>query len=99
MTGVDALALYDKDSWEMDQRLGDDPQTSWGREHVERVRDKAKVADGLGDFWRTLMVSACNQLLASKKQTDAYGLALMMIREGCADPQAVAGDSLAKYDH
>lgn len=25
MTGVDELALYDKDSFDMDERLGDDP--------------------------------------------------------------------------
>lgn len=32
-----------------------------------------------------------------KKQTDAYGVVLLMIREGCADPKKVAAEILAKY--
>ena len=31
-----------------------------------------------------------------RKQIDRYGLALMMIREGCADPQAVAAKALTQ---
>ncbi|MDO8683794.1 MAG: hypothetical protein Q7N50_09975 [Armatimonadota bacterium] len=34
-----------------------------------------------------------------KKQTDHYGVALMMIREGCVAPAEVAAEALAKYDH
>lgn len=32
---------------------------------------------------------------AMRRQIDRYGLALMMIREGCADPQGVAAQALA----
>ncbi len=32
-----------------------------------------------------------------KKQTDKYGVALMMIREGCADPAKVAAEVLAAF--
>ena len=34
-----------------------------------------------------------------KKQVDAYGLALKMIREGADDPKKVAADVLAKWGH
>lgn len=33
-----------------------------------------------------------------KKQIDSYGVALMMIREGCVDPKQVAADVLAKFE-
>jgi hypothetical protein len=34
--------------------------------------------------------------LVMKKRFDTYGLALMMIAEGCADPRDVAGRALIK---
>lgn len=34
--------------------------------------------------------------LSTEEMCDVYGLALMMIREGCADPVGVARDALAK---
>jgi hypothetical protein len=33
----------------------------------------------------------------AERQLDAYGLALMMIREGCANPADVARKALAKF--
>lgn len=42
--------------------------------------------------------SQVNELLAAKaKQTDAYGLALMMIREGCESPSLVARKALERF--
>lgn len=38
-----------------------------------------------------------NNLTDRQKQIDAYGLALMMIREGCADPQRIARETLARF--
>lgn len=38
-----------------------------------------------------------NNLTDRQKQIDAYGLALMMIREGAADPVQIARDALAKF--
>lgn len=35
--------------------------------------------------------------LAAKEQIDGYGIALMMIAEGCADPSRVAADTLNKF--
>jgi hypothetical protein len=37
--------------------------------------------------------------LPPKWITDTYGLALMMIREGCADPRRVAAEALEKGGH
>ena len=37
--------------------------------------------------------------LPPKWITDTYGLALMMIREGCADPRRVAAEALAKGEN
>lgn len=34
-----------------------------------------------------------------KKRADKFGLALMMIREGCADPAGFAAEILAKFEH
>lgn len=33
---------------------------------------------------------------AMQKHIDAYGIALMMIEQGCADPRKVAADAIAK---
>jgi hypothetical protein len=35
--------------------------------------------------------------LALQKHIDKYGIALMMIAEGCASPQTVAADAMALY--
>ncbi len=42
--------------------------------------------------------SQAEELLAAKEaQTDAYGLALMMIREGCGNPSEIARKALARF--
>lgn len=64
-------------------------------EHVERIRQKVKTAEGLGPFWRDILLGALNSLDAERTMADKYGLALMMIREGCAEPQQFAAKTLA----
>lgn len=34
-----------------------------------------------------------------KERADTFGLALMMIREGCADPRKFAGETLMKFSN
>lgn len=34
---------------------------------------------------------------AMQKHIDGYGIALMMIAEGCANPQVVAADAIVKF--
>lgn len=38
-----------------------------------------------------------NREIALERQIDTYGVALMMIREGCSDPAAVASKVLEKF--
>jgi hypothetical protein len=68
------------------------------KEHVQRIREKLETAEGLGPFWKSILHSALNCIDAERKLSDSYGLALMMIREGCADPQKFAGEILGKHD-
>lgn len=44
----------------------------WSLEHIARVRNKAATGDGLGPFWRELVVEALDQLAAAKS-TPATG--------------------------
>lgn len=68
------------------------------QEHIERIRQKANVAEGLGPFWRGILLSALDCIDAERKLSDSYGLGLMMIREGCAEPAKFAGEILGKND-
>ncbi len=45
----------------------------------------------------TIRQSIAEVIEDQAKQIDAYGLALMMIREGCADPGGIAREILDKY--
>lgn len=72
------------------------PKLSNDASHIERIRQKATTADGMGPFWRGIMLSALNCIDAERKRGDSYGLALMMIREGCDDPRGFAGQVLGK---
>lgn len=38
----------------------------WSLDHIARVRNKAATGDGLGPFWRELVVEALDQLAAAK---------------------------------
>jgi hypothetical protein len=45
-----------------------------------------------------MLKAAMDLRTPAEKQIDAYGLALMMIREGCANPAEVARKALARFD-
>ena len=53
-----------------------------------------EILDKLYLEWSQFTQAKIGRELALQKQTDRYGLALMMIREGCADPSDVARRAL-----
>ena len=58
------------------------------RAEIERLRNAGiSAANGRREFRAAYR--------EQKRQTDKYGVALMTIREGCADPKQVAAEVLA----
>jgi hypothetical protein len=72
-------------------------QLSRDKNHIERIRQKTQNAEGLGPFWRGILLAALNSIDAERRLADTYGVALMMIREGCADPRGLAAEALGKH--
>ncbi len=67
-------------------------------ERARRAIEALRMPDhSLARVPNTIRQSIAEVIEDEAKQTDAYGLALMMIREGCADPTGVARDVLAKW--
>lgn len=66
------------------------------KDHIQRIREKAETAEGLGPFWRGILLDALASIDAERTNNDRYRLALMMIREGCADPSDFAARTLTK---
>lgn len=50
-------------------------------------------------YYRAIVLSEHEAGRRQRKITDKYGLALMMIREGCAEPAKLAAETLAASDH
>lgn len=67
----------------------------WTSEHVERLRRKAQEADGLGPFWKGMMLAALDAVEAERNLAGKFGVALMMIREGAAEPREFAARMLS----
>lgn len=60
------------------------------KEEIDRLN---KWADGFSDAQLKERRLCEERLQEMKRQVDKYGLRLMMIREGCADPRAVAASA------
>lgn len=66
-------------------------------ERTKRTIDALRTPDAsLKTCPNTVRQSIADVIEDLQKQVDKYGLALMMIREGCADPRGFAAEILEK---
>jgi hypothetical protein len=56
-----------------------------------------KTAEFVRENMPRMLQAAMDLRTPAERRLDAYGLALMMIREGCANPADVARKALAKW--
>lgn len=67
-------------------------------DRAQRAIDALRKPDAsLSRVPNTVRQSIAEVIEDQMKQVDKYGLALMMIREGCAYPTEVAGEVLARF--
>lgn len=68
------------------------------RREMRRLLLASKDEDMRDTYYRALTLAEHEARRAVLQQLDDYGIALMMIREGGADPKAIAAAALQKHE-
>lgn len=78
----------------MHHRLATAPPEAIASQAMKAVEALRTPDASLRAVPNTIRQSIADVIEAQKRKIDRYGLALMMIREGCADPAKFAGETL-----